>query len=218
MENSTIDNENNQHFKYKQREIKELNRKRRRLLTLATTIVGLAGIAAASVPFIISWLPSEKAQSAGAPVKFNPVKLEPGQQIILSWQGKPVFVVKRTLEILQRLNTTQHRRQLRDPDSKVATQQPDYATNPLRSIRDEYFVVIGICTHLGCIPTFRPEVAPADLGSQWVGGYFCPCHGSRFDLAGRVFKNVPAPTNLVVPPYYFMANNIIEIGINPKDT
>lgn len=193
------------------------NLPRRRFLTAATTTLGAMGMAALSGPFIVSWLPSEKARSAGAPVKFNPEKLEPGQQVILGWRGKPVFVVRRTPEILKRLKDNIHLRLLRDPDSKIKTQQPDYAANAFRSIQDEFFVVIGICTHLGCIPTFRPEFAPADLGPQWVGGYYCPCHGSRFDLAGRVFKNVPAPTNLIVPPYRFLSDKLIEIGVNPAE-
>lgn len=158
-------------------------------------------------------MPSERAKVSGAPVRFDPSKLEPGRQITLEWHSKPVFVLRRTTEILQAMDQPSHLQKLRDPDSRVDTQQPAYAANPFRSIRDEFFIVIGICTHLGCIPTFRPEVAPEDLGTEWIGGYFCPCHSSKFDLAGRVFKGVPAPTNLVVPPYRYLSGTSIEIGV-----
>ncbi len=193
---------------------KKINHRRRRFLTAATTAVGTVGIATFSVPFLRSWLPSEKAKVSGAPLEFNLSKMEPGSQVTLEWRSKPVLIVRRTPEILRALNQPSHLQQLRDPDSEVETQQPPYAVNPFRSLRDEFFVVIGICTHLGCIPTFRPDVAPEDLGSLWVGGYYCPCHGSKFDLAGRVFKGVPAPTNLVVPPYRYLSDNTIEIGVN----
>ncbi len=179
-----------------------------------TTVVGAAGLAILSVPFIESWLPSERARAAGAPVKVDISKLQPGQQIAVAWRGKPVWVLYRSENMLQTLQSDGLRRRLLDPDSSVATQQPAYARNALRSRRPDYFVVIGICTHLGCVPLFRPEVAAADLGPDWPGGYFCPCHGSRFDFAGRVFKNVPAPSNLVVPPYHYLSNTLIEVGVD----
>jgi ubiquinol-cytochrome c reductase iron-sulfur subunit len=192
-----------------------IDRKRRRLLIAAATVVGGAGAVATLVPFIESWNPSEKARSAGAPVMVDFSKLESGQQIAVSWRGKPVWVLRRTPEMLERLRSDAVRGKLRDPDSMVESQQPAYAKNEFRSINDEYLVVIGICTHLGCVPTFRPEVAPADLGADWPGGYFCPCHGSRFDLAGRVFKGVPAPTNLVIPPYTFVSDTKVMVGKDP---
>jgi len=192
----------------------EVAQPRRRFLIIATTVVAAVGVAAVSVPFIKSWLPSERAKVAGGPLQFDLAKLEPGRQVVLEWRSKPVFVLRRTAEILQALNQPSHLQQLRDPDSEVGSQQPAYATNPFRSILDEFFIVIGICTHLGCIPTFRPDVAPEDLGPEWIGGYFCPCHASKFDLAGRVYKGVPAPTNLVVPPYRYLSDTVVEIGVD----
>ena len=185
---------------------------RRRFLIAATTVVGGAGVVAVAVPFISAMNPSAKARSAGAPVQVDFSKLEPGQQIAVNWRGKPVWVLRRTPGMLEDLRSTAMFERLRDPDSKVDTQQPVYAQNEFRSVESEYLIVIGICTHLGCVPTFRPEVAPADLGPDWSGGYFCPCHGSKFDLAGRVYKGVPAPTNLVVPPYRFLSDSQILVG------
>jgi len=193
-----------------------VNHQRRRFLIKATTVVGAAGVAAVSVPFIMTWTPSERAKNAGAPVVFDLSKLEPGRQVTVEWRSKPVFVLRRTPEILQRLKAVAHLQQLRDPNSEVLTQQPDYAANAVRSISEEYLIVIGICTHLGCVPTFRPDIAPDDLGPEWIGGYFCPCHASRFDFAGRVLKNVPAPTNLVIPPYQYISDTIIEIGVESE--
>lgn len=193
-----------------------MNHNRRRFLVRATTAIGAVGVAAVSVPFFMSWSPSERAKNAGAPVKFDFSKLEPGRQVTVEWRSQPVFVLRRTPEILQRMKAAAHLQQLRDPNSEVSTQQPEYAANAVRSIRDEYLVVIGICTHLGCVPTFRPDIAPEDLGPDWIGGYFCPCHASRFDFAGRVLKNVPAPTNLVVPSYRYISDTVIEIGVDPK--
>ncbi len=189
-----------------------IDKKRRRLLIAAATVVGGAGVVAAVVPFIESWNPSARARSAGSPVSVDFSKLEPGQQMAVSWRGKPVWVLRRTPRMLEDLQSSALQDSLRDPDSAVATQQPVYAQNEFRAINPEYLVVIGICTHLGCVPTFRPDVAPADLGPDWLGGYFCPCHGSRFDLAGRVYKGVPAPTNLVIPPYRFIAETKVTIG------
>jgi ubiquinol-cytochrome c reductase iron-sulfur subunit len=192
-----------------------IDRRRRRFLIATATVVGTVGAVATLVPFIESWNPSERARSAGAPVAIDFSKLEPGQQIAVSWRGKPVWMLRRTPKMLEDMHSPAMREKLRDPDSEVDTQQPGYAQNEFRSINPEYLVVIGICTHLGCVPTFRPDVAPADLGRDWLGGYFCPCHGSRFDLAGRVFKGVPAPTNLVIPPYRFISDTKVLVGEDP---
>jgi ubiquinol-cytochrome c reductase iron-sulfur subunit len=187
----------------------EVNPSRRRFLTAATTVIGGVGVGFALVPFISSMQPSAKARAAGAPVRADISKLELGQMIRVKWRGKPVWVVNRTKEMLDTLPTLDD--QLRDPHSNES-EQPDYAKNEYRSIKPEYLVLIGICTHLGCSPTYRPDVAPQDLGKDWKGGFFCPCHGSRFDLAGRVFKGVPAPLNLVVPPYRYLSDTEIEVG------
>jgi ubiquinol-cytochrome c reductase iron-sulfur subunit len=187
----------------------EVNPSRRRFLTAATTVIGGVGVGFALVPFISSMEPSAKARAAGAPVRADISKIELGQMIRVKWRGKPVWVVNRTQEMLDILPTLDS--QLRDPES-LESEQPDYAKNEYRSIKPEYAVLIGICTHLGCSPTFRPDIAPADLGKDWKGGFFCPCHGSRFDLAGRVFKGVPAPLNLVVPPYRYLSDTELLIG------
>ena len=188
------------------------DQKRRRFLVATTTLIGSVGVIAVAIPFISYMNPSAKARSAGAPVNVDVSKLEPGQQITVNWRGNPVWVLRRTPAMLEELRAAEFRDRLRDPDSTVEAQQPDYAQNVYRSIESEYLVVIGICTHLGCVPTFRPDVAPVDLGPDWPGGYFCPCHGSRFDLAGRVYKAVPAPTNLVIPPYRFLSESQILVG------
>ncbi len=188
---------------------------RRKFLIGATTVVGAIGASGFLIPFIASMNPSARARSLGAPVKFDISKLVPGQQAILQWQGKPIWVLRRTPEMLTRLKNTGLLERLRDPNSNVKSQQPGYITKIDRATRSEYFVTIALCTHLGCIPNFRPELAPDDLGSEWLGGYFCPCHGSKFDFAGRVFKGVPAPTNLVIPPYQYLTETVIEIGTNP---
>ena len=171
-----------------------------------------SGAVGAAVPFVGSWFPSAKAKAAGAPVRVNIAKIEPGQQMIAEWRGQPVFIVRRTEEILANLKKIEG--QLADPESKQS-EQPENSTNEWRSIKPQVLVVIGICTHLGCSPTFRPEVAPADLGKDWVGGYFCPCHGSHYDMAGRVYKSQPAPLNLPVPPYYYVdgSDNVIVVGL-----
>ena len=182
---------------------------RRRFLTAATTVVGAVGAAFVAVPFVTSMLPSDKAKAAGAPVEADISKLEPGQMIRVQWRGKPVGVVSRTPAMVEALPGLDDR--LRDPDSSES-EQPAYASNALRSIKPEYLVLVGICTHLGCSPSFRPEVAPADLGPDWKGGFFCPCHGSTFDLAGRVYRGVPAPTNLVVPPHRYISDTVILVG------
>jgi len=193
-----------------------IDKKRRRFLINATTVVGAIGGVMVGIPFVSSFLPSARARSAGAPVIVDFSKLEFGSQITVEWRGQPVWILRRNKEILDRLRQDSLVTRLRDPESKVSTQQPDYAQNEFRSTKEEYLVVIGICTHLGCVPTFRPDIAPQDLGKEWPGGYFCPCHGSRFDFAGRVFKGVPAPTNLVIPPHHYLSETIVEIGVDPS--
>ncbi len=186
-----------------------MNSAKRRFLVAATSIVGGAGVGTAAVPFVVSLLPSERAKAAGSPIDVDIAKLEPGQKIDLAWRGKPIWVVNRTPAMLATLPKLDPR--LVDPHSDVP-QQPAYCKNEARSIKPNLWVAIGICTHLGCSPTFRPEVAPADLGPDWLGGFFCPCHQSKFDLAGRVFKGVPAPSNLVIPPHRYLAENRIRVG------
>ncbi|OUR65530.1 ubiquinol-cytochrome c reductase iron-sulfur subunit [Methylophaga sp. 42_25_T18] len=186
------------------------NDKRRFLTTAASVVVGGAGAAVAAVPFVSSMLPSAKAQAAGAPVNVDISKLELGQLMTIEWRGKPVWIYRRTAETVTNLSSQND--SLKDPESTVSKQQPDYCVNESRSIKEELMVLVGVCTHLGCSPTYRPELAPVDLGPEWKGGFFCPCHGSRFDLAGRVFQGVPAPINLQVPPYYFLGDNRIVIG------
>lgn len=187
----------------------DVNKGRRRFLVGATSAIGAVGAVGIATPFVASWNPSAKAKAAGAPVKVDISKLEVGQQMIVEWRGQPVWVVKRSQDTLENLNKIAD--ELSDPSSEK-DQQPSYAQNAYRSIKPEIAVLLGICTHLGCSPTYRPELSPEDLGPKWVGGYFCPCHGSRFDLAGRVYKGVPAPTNLVVPPYQFLSDNVILVG------
>ncbi len=185
--------------------------KKRRFLTLSTAVIGAVGAGAVAVPFVMSWQPSARAKAAGAPVEADISKLEEGQLMRIKWRGKPVWVVNRTkqnLEDLPKLDGI-----LADPASDVE-QQPAYCKNPTRSIKPEYLVAIGICTHLGCSPSYRPDVAPADLGADWLGGFFCPCHGSKFDLAGRVYAGVPAPTNLVIPPHSFLSDKVVLIGVD----
>ena len=185
--------------------------KRRRMLLTATSAVGAVGVGFAAVPFLASWNPSAKAKAAGAPAEADISKLEPGQLLRVKWRGKPVWVIRRTEKNLADLESLNGK--LADPDSQVP-QQPEYCKNKNRSIKPEYMVAVGICTHLGCSPTYRPDVAPADLGPEWKGGFFCPCHGSTFDLAGRVYSGVPAPTNLVVPPHQYVSDSVILIGVD----
>jgi ubiquinol-cytochrome c reductase iron-sulfur subunit len=175
--------------------------------------MGGIGTAFAAVPFIASWTPSDRAKAIGAPVEVDISKLEPGQSTRVKWQGKPVIIVRRTETSLAGI--TKLNDKVRDPQS-VEEQQPGYATNEYRSIKPEVLVLVGICTHLGCAPTYRPEVAAADLGPEWLGGFFCPCHGSRFDLAGRVYESVPAPTNLLVPPHKYLNDGRIIIGVDTE--
>ncbi|MCU0832964.1 MAG: ubiquinol-cytochrome c reductase iron-sulfur subunit [Chromatiaceae bacterium] len=182
---------------------------RRRVLVAATSVVGAVGVGFALVPFIASMNPSARARAAGAPVEADISKLEPGAMLRVKWRGKPVWVVHRTEKMVASLAELEG--ELADPGSN-ASQQPEYTRNNERSIKPQYFVAVGICTHLGCAPTYRPEVAPDDLGPNWKGGFFCPCHGSRFDLAGRVYRGVPAPTNLVIPPHTYISETTILVG------
>lgn len=191
-----------------------VNTTRRRFLTAATSVVGAAGVVGVAVPFVGSWNPSAKAKAAGAPVKFDVSKLEPGEMKVVEWRGKPVYVVRRTEQQLAELEIQNDR--LKDPQSEISG-QPAYIKDIDRAIRPEFMVMVGLCTHLGCAPAYRPEVGAADLGGKdWVGGFFCPCHGSKFDLSGRVFKGVPAPSNLVVPPYSYESDNVIVIGVDEE--
>jgi ubiquinol-cytochrome c reductase iron-sulfur subunit len=187
---------------------------RRRFLTATATVVGGVGAAFVAVPFLKSWSPSERAQAAGAPVEADISKLEEGAMMTVEWRGKPVWILKRSKKMLDDLPTL--KRELLDPNSEMASQQPKYARNTNRSLKPEVLVLVGICTHLGCSPTFRPDAAPADLGPTWKGGFFCPCHGSRFDLAGRVYKGVPAPSNLEVPSYRYLNDSRVLIGVDPE--
>jgi ubiquinol-cytochrome c reductase iron-sulfur subunit len=191
-----------------------VNKGRRQFLTAATSVVGAAGVVGVAVPFVASWNPSAKAKAAGAPVRADISRLEPGQMVVVEWRGKPVYVVRRTAEALETL--TRDADVLRDPESREP-QQPSYVNPEQRSIKPEFLVLLGLCTHLGCAPKYRPEVGAADLGGEgWLGGFFCPCHGSKFDLAGRVFKGVPAPLNLEVPPHFYESERVLVIGIDQE--
>ncbi len=191
-----------------------VNTGRRRFLTTATSVVGVAGAVGIATPFLGSWQPSAKAKAAGAPVKADISKLEPGQMIVVEWRGKPVYVVNRTQAMLD--NLPKLNGDLKDPDSAIS-QQPAYISGVDRALRPELLVVEGLCTHLGCAPKYRPEVGAADLGGDaWLGGFFCPCHGSKFDLSGRVYSGVPASTNLVVPPYSYESDRVLVIGIDAE--
>lgn len=193
---------------------KSVNKGRRQFLTVATSVVGAAGVVGVAIPFVASWNPSAKARAAGAPVNADISKVEPGQMIVVEWRGKPVYVVRRTEETLDSLSRLAD--QLRDPHSEESV-QPTYVDPENRAIKPELLVLLGLCTHLGCAPKYRPDVGAADLGGdEWLGGFFCPCHGSKFDLAGRVMKGVPAPTNLEVPPYSFEGDNVLVVGIGQE--
>ena len=192
-----------------------VNTGRRRLLLGATSAMGAVGAAGVAVPFLGSWNPSAKARAAGAPAKADISKLEDGQQMIVEWRGKPVWVAKRSAESLATLGTLDGR--LSDPLSELP-QQPEYIPHTApRAVREDVAVIVGICTHLGCSPTYKPEVGPQPFDSEWMGGFFCPCHGSRFDLSGRVFAGSPAPKNLVIPPHYYEGDDILVIGLNPEE-
>ncbi|MFT6916441.1 MAG: ubiquinol-cytochrome c reductase iron-sulfur subunit [Motiliproteus sp.] len=193
-----------------------VNNGRRRFLVASTSVLGAVGAVGAAVPFVASWNPSAKAKAAGAPAKADISKLEPGQQMIVEWRGKPVWIVRRTAEALANLEKLNDK--LADPDSEEP-QQPAYIpSTSARALKPEIMLMTGICTHLGCSPSYRPELAPEDLGADWLGGFFCPCHGSKFDLSGRVYKGVPAPTNLVIPPHVYESDSIIVIGVDTEET
>ena len=185
----------------------DLDSNRRHFLTVATVATGAVGVGLAAIPFLSSLKPSARAQALGAPVEVPIGSMKPGEMVRVIWRGKLVFVLRRSEAMLAKLG--EHGDLLRDPDSAVAEQQPDYAANETRSLRPEYLVVEGSCTHLGCAPLEDFDVRPAE---GWDGGFFCPCHGSKFDLAGRVFKGVPAPTNLRVPPHRYVMDDLILIG------
>jgi len=187
----------------------EIDVNKRRFLVGATSVVGGIGAVAAATPFVMSFWPSERAKAAGAPVEVDISKIEPGQKIDVEWRGKVVWLINRTQPMLESLPKLDAR--LSDPNSNEP-QQPAYCKNEHRSIKAPMFVAVGICTHLGCSPTYRPEIGPADLGPDWLGGFFCPCHQSKFDLAGRVYSGVPAPTNLPVPPHRYVSDTKIVIG------
>ncbi len=184
----------------------------RRRWVVATSVIGGAGLAATAVPFVASFSPSERARAQGAPVEFDVQAMQSDELKTVEWRGQPVFVMRRSPETLNSLAL--HDDLLADPLSR-RSEQPGYAANPVRSTRPEFLVLVGICTHLGCVPSFRPQSGALDLGTSWPGGFFCPCHGSKFDFAGRVFKNVPAPTNLTVPPYRFTSQTTLLIGADP---
>jgi len=187
---------------------------RRRFLTAATSVVGVGGVAGVAVPFLGSWNPSEKAKAAGAPVRADIGGIEPGQMVVIEWRGKPVYVLRRTAEQVSDLATLNG--DLKDPLSE-ASAQPAYISGEARALNEELLVIVGLCTHLGCAPKFRPEVGAADMGGdEWLGGFFCPCHGSKLDLAGRVYKGVPASANLEVPPYSFEGENVLVIGVDAE--
>jgi len=188
-------------------DVDRLDRNRRHFLTVATAVTGLVGVGAAAVPFLSSLKPSARAQALGAPVEVAIGSLQPGELVRVLWRGRLVFVLRRSQEMLKSL--PEHDDELRDPNSEVAEQQPGYAVNEYRSVKPEFLVIEGSCTHLGCAPLQDFEVRPSE---NWGGGFFCPCHGSKFDLAGRVYKGVPAPTNLRIPPHRFVRDDLILIG------
>jgi ubiquinol-cytochrome c reductase iron-sulfur subunit len=188
---------------------------RRRFLTATTAVVGAVGAGFVAVPFIKSWNPSAKAKLAGAPITADISALAEGTRMVLEWRGQPIWIVKRTKQMLDVLPTLDSR--LRDPKSTNLDQQPEYAKNEFRSIKPEISVLVGLCTHLGCSPELVAEIKPEPFDPNWKGGYFCPCHKSRFDMAGRVFDGVPAPINLLVPPHHYENDTTIVIGVDPSN-
>jgi ubiquinol-cytochrome c reductase iron-sulfur subunit len=188
--------------------------KTRRNLVVATSVVGGAASVGAAVPFVASMWPSERARAAGAPVEVDVSRIPPGELAVIEWRGKPVWVLRRTKEMLESLKALEPR--LSDPQSK-ASEQPKYAENEYRSRAPEVLVLVGVCTHLGCSPQEKPADAKAEMGADWLGGFYCPCHGSKFDFAGRVFKGSPAPLNLVVPPYELVSDTKLVIGEDEKN-
>lgn len=191
-----------------------VNTGRRRFLTATTAVVGAVGAGIAAVPFIKSWNPSARAKLAGAPVTADISGLQEGQRLILEWRGQPIWIVKRSKAVLDALPTLDAN--LRDPKSENLDQQPAYIKGVTRSLKPEISVLVGLCTHLGCSPEMAAEIKPEPYDPNWKGGYFCPCHKSRFDMAGRVFQGVPAPTNLVVPPHYYENDTTIVVGLDPQ--
>ena len=194
----------------------EVHSGRRRFLTATTAVVGAVGVGFVAIPFVTSWKPSARAQVAGAPVEVDISKIdnEPGMRMIVQWRGKPVWIFKRTPAQLGALPALEP--QLKDPKSDNPEQTPEFAKNEARSIKPELAVIVGICTHLGCVPGYVPEMLPQPFDPKWQGGFYCPCHQSRFDLAGRVYGGVPAPSNLEIPPYHFVDNTHLVIGVPPK--
>ncbi len=188
---------------------------RRHFLLVATTVTGIAGAAMTAVPFLASWKPSARAQALGAPVEQDISKLEPGAMVKVNWRGQAIFIVHRSPEMMKQLEDPSLDARLRDPKSQQSD-QPKYAQNELRSLKPDYLVLVGVCTHLGCAPLGRFQPGDAELGADWPGGFYCPCHGSKFDLAGRVFKDVPAPLNLKVPPYRFINDGVVQIGVDAE--
>lgn len=191
----------------------EIDSSRRRFLLTATSVLTAAGAGFALYPFIRSWQPSAKAEALGAPVEVDLSKMEPGQLVVVEWRGKPVWIIRRTEKMLNSLSD--NRADLRDPDSLIE-QQPEYSKNLFRALKKEFLVLIGVCTHLGCSPKYKPALG--ELGPNWPGGFYCPCHGSTFDLAGRVYKGVPAPVNLEVPPHRYVKDNVLIIGEHETET
>lgn len=192
-------------------EAEKIDGGRRHFLLVATTVTGIAGAALTAVPFLASWKPSARAQALGAPVDADISKIDPGAILKVNWRGQAIFIVRRTPEMLATLSSPAVVNNLRDPESKES-EQPEYAKNENRALKPEYLVLVGVCTHLGCAPMDRFQPQDPELGATWPGGFYCPCHGSKFDLAGRVFKDVPAPLNLRVPPYRFLNEGVIQIG------
>lgn len=188
---------------------------RRHFLLVATTVTGLAGVGMTAVPFLASWKPSARAQALGAPVEQDISKMEPGAVLKVNWRGQAIFIVRRTPEMLRDLGSQGMTALLRDPNSEES-EQPAYAKNDARALNPEYLVLVGVCTHLGCAPLSRFNPADAELGADWPGGFYCPCHGSKFDISGRVFKDVPAPTNLKVPPYRFLSDAVVQVGVDAE--
>lgn len=196
-------------------EVEKVDGGRRHFLLVATTVTGIAGAAMTAVPFLASWKPSARAQALGAPVEQDISKLEPGAMVKVNWRGQAVFIVHRSPEMMKVLEDPALAERLRDPKSEQSD-QPKYAQNPARALKPEYLVLVGVCTHLGCAPMSRFQPGDAELGADWPGGFYCPCHGSKFDLSGRVFKDVPAPLNLKVPPYRFVTDGVVQIGVDAE--
>lgn len=196
-------------------EAEKIDGGRRHFLLVATTVTGITGAGLTAVPFLASWKPSARAQALGAPVEQDISKLEAGALMKVNWRGQAIYIVRRTQEMVAGLDSSELAARLRDPKSEES-EQPTYARNESRSLKPEYLVLVGVCTHLGCAPMSRFQPQDAELGADWPGGFYCPCHGSKFDLAGRVFKDVPAPLNLKVPPYRFMTEGLLQIGVDAE--